>query len=444
MDDAEALVPKYLTRQVDLPITLYEGEMEAVHVGRGSIRLEWLPTPRLVFVVETETIEPIDVALTAPTPIPIGMSDISANTTGIITGTETRLGAPGVGSQVIRGFAHTISIGEDEALSRVQFHVPNFPSFIGGHIERRDGEGKAAWNGRLQVDDGTWSVTLDLVQNHRELMRDLRDVGGYALTAVGDLRRADQAAFSVSNAREILEMISYWLVFLAGQWTQPVLLVGYSASDEQVFEEWRSPRVDPWMARRSVFPEFIREKSRVREPNLRPTFGAMRKDWSDPILRDSLIWAISWLMDSGKAVSADTSLVLSQAGLELLAWDRLVVRGNMNARKFRNLEAYEAIARLLKHMNIDPRLPNGTMLNELHLFAKGFGGNGPRALTRVRNSIAHPRKGASRPSAQMRIEASRLGLWYLELAILRLLDYSDSYLNRLRSWHPERVPWVKK
>jgi len=440
MAGVPALLPCFATDRPNEAIVLYEGGLKVggLPEGDGVVSLDWLPTPWMRFRVETSSPTPVDM-----TALPRGVTlkERQVETTGMLTGSELRVGTAG-STQVVQGILDTTSVGESAILERLLFHIPNLPTFVGNPIHRQDAGGFHGWTGRLEVDDGLWEVTLDPLEKHRELLRHLGSVGGYSLTTVGQVRRVDSGPFSMAESRELLESIRFFLSLLAGRWTDSVLRVGFSPDNRRVSEEWHSPSVDPWRGRRSVFPEYVREWNRVREPRLLAVFRALRGYWADPNWKDVVTWAISWLIESDKAVNADTSIVLSQAGLELLAWAQLVLRRKMSARKFEALEAHKALSDLLDAVCIPTRLPNGTMLEEMHDLASKCHVEGPEAFTRVRNAVVHPRRGERRPSPELRIEASQLGLWYLQLALLRLLDYEDEYLDRLRSWSSERVPWA--
>jgi hypothetical protein len=73
----------------------------------------------------------------------------------------------------------------------------------------------------------------------------------------------------------------------------------------------------------------------------------------------------------------------------------------------------------------------------------------PQAMTEVRNTITHPtkknRKRFDRQSDTARIEVWVLGLWALELCLLRLFDFRGKFSCRIRhrhSWEAETVPWA--
>lgn len=77
--------------------------------------------------------------------------------------------------------------------------------------------------------------------------------------------------------------------------------------------------------------------------------------------------------------------------------------------------------------------------------------DGPRAITEIRNTIIHPTKSnrAKRDTLSLAAiaEAWQLNMWYIELALLKLLDYQGSYFNRTQgtgSGTIDTVPWARK
>jgi hypothetical protein len=69
--------------------------------------------------------------------------------------------------------------------------------------------------------------------------------------------------------------------------------------------------------------------------------------------------------------------------------------------------------------------------------------DGPRALTGIRNDIAHAKKDLNfldeAETARARWEASDLGLWYLDVVLLNLFGYQGNYINRLNG-NTESLP----
>jgi hypothetical protein len=71
-----------------------------------------------------------------------------------------------------------------------------------------------------------------------------------------------------------------------------------------------------------------------------------------------------------------------------------------------------------------------------------------RAITAVRNDFTHAEKRYPDLTIEAKEELCRLGLHYLELVLLALMDYDGGYINRCfmhhESWKPIPVPWLNK
>jgi hypothetical protein len=73
----------------------------------------------------------------------------------------------------------------------------------------------------------------------------------------------------------------------------------------------------------------------------------------------------------------------------------------------------------------------------------------PAALTAIRNAIIHPtaknRKKIAKQPPEAIYETWLLGLWALELCMLRLFNYNGKYCNRITAKcesDREQVPWA--
>lgn len=95
----------------------------------------------------------------------------------------------------------TLVVGSPVSASYVLFHVPNARAALGEGLTN----GKTWWRGRTVLEGGDWRVLLDSAPRGRELIKELRGVGGYRFTHVGRLERLDGAPsryHSESSPRE--------------------------------------------------------------------------------------------------------------------------------------------------------------------------------------------------------------------------------------------------
>ena len=105
--------------------------------------------------------------------------------------------------------------------------------------------------------------------------------------------------------------------------------------------------------------------------------------------------------------------------------------------------ASDKYRRLLSALGIPLEIPPA-MSAMTKLAARFDWKDAPHALTKVRNALVHPEQRLEGHVGEVIFDAWRLGLWHLELTILRLCGYSGTYSNRLvPGWvgQVEPVPW---
>ncbi|MGZ4098758.1 MAG: hypothetical protein ACXVNM_07755, partial [Bacteroidia bacterium] len=93
--------------------------------------------------------------------------------------------------------------------------------------------------------------------------------------------------------------------------------------------------------------------------------------------------------------------------------------------------------------NIPPKFTNLLAIKEFI--------DGPDAITQIRNAIIHSqeekRKKLDSMDNMTKYEALQLGIWYIEMALLSILEFKETYFNRCTNYKsiPQReyAPWVK-
>ncbi|GAB3290483.1 hypothetical protein GCM10027348_07720 [Hymenobacter tenuis] len=286
------------------------------------------------------------------------------------------------------------------------------------------------------VADG-WQVTLDSLPETTAMIKKLDAVGGYAITHVGRLCRTSGEVFSLEEAQAFMERLSFFLTFVAGRWSQPILwwVLGSEGDQPQMLTPTHS-RLDSWTQVHSWANPKGR-KSADHISLLFPLFIA-RYSTAPDLLRLSISWYVEALSD--KLVS-DSRIVLTQVALELLggALPPLLghkVKGKAEHR-VRNLLALtvptvsSAVPAELARLTALLTEPPFTNWN------KGPSGvvDGPSVLVSVRNKIAHSTNDSAEKAllsnALVMYEVSQLGLWHLELVLLGWFGYTGKYRLRV-------------
>jgi hypothetical protein len=324
------------------------------------------------------------------------------------------------------GRMDSVEFGEpDASISSVNFHVPNMPRMYG---EWLSDSGKS-WRGRSTLDAGDWLVTIDSRSDHGDVVKDLRRVGGYAATHTGKFVRKDGKPFSIQEAIDQIWMLRIFLGFSFGRNIAPVLPVGLDANEAPVWCDWGVNAIDAWTGSQQVAdPSGAADFSDL--------FEKFADAWRDPYRKEVLYRATQYFVKANDGKPVEVAMSISQAGLELMAWSNSFTSGNASSRitELLGLCAYASdVPPTLSHLH-------GCALSE------NPSATGPQMITRMRNKIIHPARGARSYSFDEWIDAWTLAQEYLALAILQYVGYRGSYRSFLSAEKSvgavTPVPWA--
>lgn len=440
----EAQEPIYEVSSTNEPIGLFSGELllsrpnKTFPARSGTVEWHWLPKPRIRFdLAEVDT--PPDLS---EGELIIAKHGLSCDV--LITSINLAMAS---GLHACQGLLLAPVILGDSVCDRVVFHLPNFKRFLGNVIT--DSDGGRMWAGRLPLQSNEWKVTIDENMNCRELVKSLKNEGGFGLTHTGSAERADGKPFEAEQADSLLNALFYFLSFTRGFWCGPVLSVG-QLNGKNVWYQWKLPKtLTPWSSVKLWFP--YDDKQGIGKVS--KAFSGFMEKWGDALWGDPIKLAVHWYVESNlNAGGVEGSIILAQAALEMLGWVYLVEDKSTRAfssTKFDGLSASGRIRWLLDKLQIPVDIPRS--LNELTGQAASLGASdGPDVFVKLRNAIVHPKRTKRnlflQVSTQTRVEAWQLGLWYLELSLLHLLGYNGVYYDRFVSGYPgdarTDVPWV--
>ena len=144
-----------------------------------------------------------------------------------------------------------------------------------------------------------------------------------------------------------------------------------------------------------------------------------------------------------RAEALDLSIVLNQTILEVLT--TLMPSGKGKGGPIGQRVAGTWYNNKSLWSRIDPQIP--ARCSELIAMAKHYNfTHGPHTLVAIRNSIVHANANLGQPSIDAYHEAKQLGLWYVELLLLKMFKYTGKYASRLtevqRAGATELVPWA--
>ncbi|WNH10160.1 HEPN domain-containing protein [Thalassobellus suaedae] len=112
-----------------------------------------------------------------------------------------------------------------------------------------------------------------------------------------------------------------------------------------------------------------------------------------------------------------------------------------------NINASNKIRLLLSQLNLDYSVPKEFKNLQEFVDSDNQILDACDAVVQIRNAIVHSqeekRKKLRSISLIAKYEALQLCTWYIEIALLGILGYSDKYYNRISKLE-EFVPWFKK
>lgn len=428
-----SLIPQYEVREVNKEIPLSSSSVQASNqtfsfAGQGEILLRWLPTPAILIETKAQSLTGPFMAREAfEAPFEVVIGDPQLEGTARLTS---------IREDEIQLVSYELRSTAPRPVDCARFELANGLRYWGDAVR----DGSSVWAARVVLEVDGWRVTLDELPSANDRAREAKDRQGYVLTHTGRVTRKDESSFELAAADDILESLGWFLSFVRGAFTSPLLISGYAGS-ERVALDWSRSRVDPFINRDSWFPP--RERGVLEE--IFPRFYQLM---NDPVWQDPMRLAVDFYLRSNDVEWLETSLLLSHATLELLAWTVFVEdTRHVRAEGFDKLGFSGRLRLLLAWAGIAPEIPAECSHLAAH-FPKPEQ-DGPFAIGEIRNGIVHPRHRQRTYGTPVlaRVDATQLAVRYVELAILKLLGYDGQVQNRLvrARWigDTETVPWAQ-
>lgn len=329
---------------------------------------------------------------------------------------------------------------ETTTIARAVFHLFNFMDLSGTRQSTERNGTSIHTIECLDLETDEWKIELKALSETRQNIKSLKEEGGYRLTHIGGIQRADDSPFTGKDLDECLYALRFALSFAKGGWCEPVCTVGYDLAGNRVWESWSSPR-ESW---HNPFRWFDPHNS----SQLSSFFPCFMKKWLTDDWREALNEIIYWYLNANfSSRGIDAGIILTQAAIERLSYQFAVKEKRLvTVEGFKNLWASDKFRLLFSSLSIPLDIPPET--SELQALAnnqKMKWLDAPHALTEIRNSLVHPEHKKRGQLSSAYYEAWNLGLWYLEMGILASCGYKGTYGNRLKQrWvgQVENVPWL--
>lgn len=344
----------------------------------------------------------------------------------------------------IEGIISGQSVLGDKSIhvNKLKFTIPNFRHFHGRGVKRIVDKNISSLSNRMIFEDDNYIITIDKNFDFEE-RKNLLDInGGYFILYAGELKNK-KGAISIPAAQDICECLNIFLTFLNGRRISVLFIQGIYENDV-IWSDYSSYFVDNY---KPVFSW----PSYANVDCIEKLWNKFIILWKDKENRNFIKSLVHWYVEANSQSGAiEGSIIMAQTGLELIYnwWiieNKKLIMGNDSA----NISASNKVRLILSQLKIDPSVfPSLTNLTEY--CNKESIIDGPEVIVQIRNAIVHSqvekRKKLSEIPDLAKYEALQLSIWYIEMSLLRILDFDDKYLNRCSThlknlYETELVPW---
>lgn len=338
--------------------------------------------------------------------------------------------------QVPRGEfrADSMRVGDLDSATQVIFHISGALHIMGSARDLDDG------GRQVQIDFALpgWHLTIAPHNSGADEGLDFAAVVRATPTSL---------PISASDIDRLRRRLFLLLSFLANREIGIGPICGIAVEQRVVWAEWGVPRLMPGGPGVKWCPDLLVSDAL---PVLAEGWGRLSGDEAMEKIIDRAI-GLSLVANASEVL--DVRIPIACAGVELLAWTVLqregwLVRGDEQ----RALRTAGTLRLLLRWAGIATQTPEhfGQLQERREKRAREGqkGWEGPEVLFDIRNRLMHPPKNLDDPEwpdGDELLEAWQLATWYLDLVLLRLLDYKGEYWSRLRldrfDTDLEPVPW---
>jgi len=425
-------------------ISIYSGDFIISHKGglisiNGDIYFDWFPSKKVVFkgkVINSQ----VDVMSLVD-----GISDSELILNDLVFSkcqvSSTTLGK----GTFLEGYTIYDSVFGDKTIpiSSARFVIPNLKDFHGDPIKKTKSDVVQFTRSRLVFEYDDWKIIIDGLPNHSQLRDKLKEKGGYLIQYAGEITRTNKQIY-FNDLKSILTSFSCFLSFINGLRCATHFHQGMH-NDILLWTDYTPHKADMY---KSVYSWSVWDDPTGLN-DLWKNFSTL---WSNDNDKDFIDSAIHWYLEANKnAGYLEGSLIMIQVGLELLYnWLIIEKKKLLIGKDADSISASNKIRLLLSQIKLKTDLP-GSLKALLQFIKDNDLDDGVEAFVQIRNALVHAqeekRKKLLAIDQQVKIDALELGLWYLELCILHVLNYKGVYQfrcsDRLLSGTNElSVPWT--
>lgn len=433
-------------QEANQPILIFEGifiikdETGEIELD-GKIQYNWSPNTGVIFYGKAIKVSKEIMKIVNE----IEYFDVIANNEnlgkGIISNFE-------INSEIIiKGvFQYKVITGDKSIpVDKLKFCIPNFRDFLGLAVKKITKTNQGSYKNRIILDNEKYSIIIDKCVDYKNLYNSVNENGGYIILYSGELK-TKKGALTFENSKEIMYCLNVFLSFLNAKRTSALFVHGIY-NEETIWCDYSNYNVD----RYDSLPSWTNSNS---IENLNELWQVFSKKWNNKNDKDVLNTAVHWYLQCNKNSGyVEGSLIMAQTALELLYnWYIVENKKLLLGKDSENINAANKIRLLVSQLNINYSVPK--KFSSLQIFLKSEKLlDAPEAVVQIRNAIVHSqeekRTRLSNIDNNAKYQALQLCIWYIEMVLLKTLDFNGIYCNRCSenmsiSAKREYVPWYHK
>jgi hypothetical protein len=351
-------------------------------------------------------------------------------------------------SATIKGIFPGKALLKDTSIpvTSIKFSVANLRSFNGTVTKAIENNKELFSNNRLTFSHQGYIITLDKSTNFKKDYDSLESEGGYQILYAGEITSA-KGSMKLADIDDLIHSFSTFITFLNGRRCSLLFLTGIY-EDQLVWQDF-TPRFTDQYQYVTSWPPL---QSTVGLNDAWQNFNTL---WQNKNHQNFITAAVHWYVEANShAAFTEGSIVLTQTALELLYnWLIIENKGLIIGKDAESISASNKIRLILNTLEIPYQVPDSlSSLSKLVSDNKDIV-DGPDSLVLIRNAIVHSqenkRKRLLEIPVKAKYEALKLGLWYVELALLYSFKFEGTYRSRVSKskWagsDEEDVPWLSK
>lgn len=330
----------------------------------------------------------------------------------------------------ISGQMHGLSVTGDKTIpiSKIAFSIPNLRDFFGQPIKLiNEKGGYYSGRNRLILENKDYIITIDKHKDYKKSFELLSAKGGYFLLYAGEIeKKSGHIIFEDLN--KLHHCLSTFLSFLNGQRCSPIFLQGIH-EDEIIWTDYTGYTSD-------LFKHVHSWPQKLAIDGLSELWNEFYELWDNENDKDFLVSAIHWYIEGNtNSGYLEGSIVMIQTALELIYnWLIIEKKKLIYGKDRESISAANKIRLMLSQFSTNIGLPNSFENIKSYLAANNDIHDEIDLFVQIRNSIIHSqeekRKKLSKIPNKVKYEAQQLGLWYIEISLLKILKFKGKYSNR--------------